>query len=389
MQINLIDYLSPLKEDLLEFSDSSNLSHRLVSVDKFKGEISSEGLKAYDLAILSVPDDRESKNVGCSQSPDLIRKQLYRLFKPTSKVNIIDLGNLKTGINPGDVYFSLSNVIELLINHNITTIILGGSLNLTYGCYLAYQRLDKLINIVSVEPKLDITTNISQGNPPSFLSNIILNNSEHLFNYANLGYQALCTAPSDIELMNKFFFDSYRLGSMRSDLTQAEPVLRDADLVSIDISSIKQSDAPGHFDASPHGFYGEEACQLAKYSGLSDKVSCFGVYDVNPLYDLHYQTVKLAAQIIWYFIDGFYQRKQDYPISTLEKYTKFLVQFEGKNNDLVFYKSPMTDRWWLEVPFSEAHNKKPLIISCSYEDYKKACNKEIPERWWKFFQKIN
>jgi hypothetical protein len=54
---------------------------------------------------------------------------------------------------------------------------------------------------------------------------------------------------------------------------------------------------------------------------------------------------------------------------------------------LTFYKSLVTDRWWMEVP--DLKNGIPIMIACSVEEYQQACNHDIPELWWKAFQRIN
>ena len=190
-------------------------------------------------------------------------------------------------------------------------------------------------------------------------------------------------------MANNLFFDYFRLGIVQSDIRKVEPVLRDADIVSFCMSGIKQSEAPGNFRSSPNGFYGEEACQIAKYSGISDRVSSFGLYDLFAGNDRNDQSSHLAAQIIWHFIDGFYQRKNDYPKSDISEYQKFIVPLIKLEHDLIFYRNEKTDRWWMEVPYIKSMNKMSIIISCSHEDYMLACNNEIPDRWWKVYQKIS
>ena len=190
-------------------------------------------------------------------------------------------------------------------------------------------------------------------------------------------------------MMKKLYFDTIRLGFARSEMSEVEPFLRDSDMVSLDINAIKQADAPGHATPSVNGFYGEEACQLAKYAGLSDRLSCFCVFEINPNFDVNNQTVELAAQIIWHFVQGFYLRQKDFPVSDLKKYIKFIVNFEKSEQKLIFYKSPKTERWWIEIPYEEKNKEKKLIIPCSYQDYFKATRQEIPDKWWKYFQKLN
>jgi hypothetical protein len=126
---------------------------------------------------------------------------------------------------------------------------------------------------------------------------------------------------------------------------------------------------------------------LARYAGLSDKLTSFGIYNVNPKFDVNNQTVNLCAQIIWYFIDGLTNRYQDYPAGGLKKYTKYIVNFDSKEQNLIFYRNTDNDRWWMEVP-DPKHPQDKKIIACSYHDYKLACEQEIPERWIRNLQKM-
>jgi formiminoglutamase len=114
-------------------------------------------------------------------------------------------------------------------------------------------------------------------------------------------------------MLESLNFDCVRLGLARKNIEHLEPILRDADLVSIDVSCIRMSDAPAHANASPNGFSGEELCQIARYAGISDKLTSFGIYEFNPAFDIRHQTAKLLAQTIWCFIDGYYNRRNDHP----------------------------------------------------------------------------
>ena len=58
----------------------------------------------------------------------------------------------------------------------------------------------------------------------------------------------------------------------------------------------------------------------------------------------------LLAQMIWYFIEGFRERKGDYPIANKSKYTKYHVALENGEHELTFYKSDFSGRWWMDVP---------------------------------------
>jgi hypothetical protein len=57
-----------------------------------------------------------------------------------------------------------------------------------------------------------------------------------------------------------------------------------------------------------------------------------------------------------------------------------------EEEELIFYKSNKTERWWIDVPFflnNDNKLKRNSLLPCSYEEYIAACNQEMPERWWK------
>jgi hypothetical protein len=222
------------------------------------------------------------------------------------------------------------------------------------------------------------------------LSKIILYQPNYLFNFSNIGYQTYFVDPAAIELMQKLFFDSYRLGLVRSNMEETEPIVRNADIVSFDISAVRKSDAPGNYNAGPNGFSGEEFCQIARYAGLSDKVSSVGFYEYNPDYDNRAVTASLVAQAIWCFIDGVTHRKNDLPSSLNPNFLKYRVFISENKHEIVFYKSNKSDRWWMEVPYPNNKSKyeRHHLVPCSYADYHIACNEGMPDRWWQTYQKL-
>lgn len=191
--------------------------------------------------------------------------------------------------------------------------------------------------------------------------------------------------------MKNLYFDSNRLGLVRSNMEEAEPMIRNADFVSFDISSVRFSDAPGTYYSNPNGFMGEEACRICRYAGMSDKLTSIGFYEYNPRFDIQGQTAKLMSQMIWYFIDGFMNRMHDLPEQKSEDYVRFMVKVEGFDDQLVFLKSKISERWWMEVQSSQnigAKYRRHQFVPCSYADYQAALNHEIPDRWWKVQQKL-
>lgn len=349
-------------------------------------------LENIDIAIIGVCEDRFSQNnFGCSDAPDWVRKFLYRLYKGPYQLRLADLGNIRSGNKVEDTYFALRNVIAYLLGRNIIPLIIGGSQDLTYANYLAYESLGKIINIASIDNQFDLGREPKPLNSNSFLSSIIMHQPNFLFNYTNIGYQTYFVENEAVELMKKLFFDVYRLGYVQADIEEVEPMVRNADLLSVDFAAIRQSDAPGNANTTPNGFYGEEICRIMRYAGMSDKLSSVGLYEINPRFDINGQTAHLAAQMIWYFIDGFYHRKKDFPINDKDEYIKFHVALKALEDQIVFYKSKKSDRWWMEVPCPTnlmSKYERHYLVPCSYKDYQTACTEDIPDRWWQAFQKI-
>ena len=55
----------------------------------------------------------------------------------------------------------------------------------------------------------------------------------------------------------------------------------------------------------------------------------------------------LVAQIIWYFIEGVNTRVLDFPKENVP-FQKYIVLVEEE--EIVFFKSLKTNRWWIEMP---------------------------------------
>jgi len=383
--MDIHDYCQPVDIENLDLS--INDRHNKYSYFNIDKEYFNGTLDKYDIAIIGIPEERNSNNKGTALAPDKIRQQFYKLNQ-SGKAKILDLGNLLIGQSLKDTYIAISDIILELFQNKVIPIILGGSQDLTYGIYLAYDKLNQPIKLVSIDPKFDLGYKKDEFDSESFLGQIILEKGKNLFNYTNLGYQSYYCTKDELNLINKMNFDAYRLGYIRSNLSDVEPVLRDANILSIDICSIKQADAPAHKFPSPNGLYSEEICQLARYAGISDNLSSFGIFELNPCFDNNEQTARLASQIIWYFIDGVNSRQKDFPESNLQNYTKFMVGFDKTDQNIIFYQNNYNKRWWMEVPYPQKPEKS-IIIACTYDDYKLACNQELPERWLKTIQKLN
>jgi formiminoglutamase len=339
-------------------------------------------LNDIDIALIGLSEERGSiTNTGAEKGANEIRKKLYTLRRGSGTNKIADLGNLRVGINADESYLRIKEVCSYLLERNIIPVLFGGTHDLDIGQFQAYENSKKLISFLNVDAHIDMnipTEDISKNH----LHRILLHEPNFLFNFSQIAYQSYFTDQETLTVLEKLYFEMYRIGQMRENLNEIEPVIRDADMVSFDITAIRHGDAPGNSNAQPFGLTGEEACQICWYAGLNSKLTSIGIYEYNPDFDERRQTASVVATMIWYFIEGFYNRKDDQDFAG-KNYVRYIVSMQGDPNQLTFYKHIQTEKWWLEVPYPNNKDQyaRNSIIPCSYSDYLTANRGELPYRW--------
>ena len=361
----LQNWLKPLPASLFKWADvlpDTALGRHIVS---FRGDF--PDLKKVQVALIGIGD----------KEANAVRAALYKTAAGFPKTAVADLGNLrKTDIA------QLIPVVYELLSGRVLPIILASSDTLARAQFLAYQDTKALVNLAVVDERCRF------GHPNDVYTHLLSPRHPLLFHFAAVGVQVHQTSPAAFDFFTKNNFDVVRLGKSRAAIEETEPVLRDADLLTFHLSALKQSDAPGVHEASPSGYFAEEACQLCRYAGMSDKLTSFGIYGYNASLDREGQTAQVASQMIWYFLEGFFNRKKDYPVSTAGL-TEYVVEFRQLNYQLTFWKSVKTGRWWMQVPVpTRKKHERHRLIPCSYQDYQAACREELPERLMQALQRF-
>lgn len=373
-----LDFLTPLNTNILDFVNDLSSQH-LGSKVVFHTKDDFPNIKKVKIAIVGVLENRGDVTSNKEVNLDFIRKEFYSLYPGNWNASVADLGDLLPGETIADTYFALHKVISFLLKNNVIPIVLGGSQDLTYALYRAYDDLEQMVNLVSIDSKFDLGSEYSDLSVNSYLTKVIVDEPNNLFNFSNIGFQTYFNSQEEIDLIEKLFFEAFRLGEVSSDLSIAEPVFRDADLISLDLNSIMSSYSGNFSNFVANGFTGKEICSLSRYAGISDKVSCLGIFNHNNTIE---ESV-LISQIIWYFIEGYHFRYNEYPFGSKDDYTKYIVALE---EELIFYKSNVSERWWIELNFSKQtgnNSKKGTLFPCEQKDYLSAIKGELPERWWK------
>lgn len=383
----IFDYLEQAKQDEILPKQGTWRKNQLgANIEHdYRGDLEEQGFK---LAILGVGEDRSStNNHGCGTGLQKIRQELYSLYLHFGLPKTIDLGNIRLGHTIKDTQIALKTVVSELLDKRIVPIILGGGHDMTYGQFQAYENRIHDVDIVIIDERIDLLES-EEVNAASFLRHIIMHQPNFLFSANHLGHQLFYNDPKHIDVLETLNFDVLRLGEVKRDIFEMEPILRNADMLSFDMSALRSSDAPANALTSPNGFSGEEACQLCRFAGYSNKISSFGLYEFNPYFDQNNQGAKQASQMIWYFIEGFANRKEnDYPSENNSQFMKYFVKLESSDYEIIFWKSNFSNKWWMEVPQKGIdHNK---FVPCSYKDYENAMQDELPDKWMKVYAKLN
>lgn len=393
--MSLIDFFTPIDLKKITPKKGYYTSHLGMKINHYSANFPDLDENKPDIALVGVLEDRQSvDNSGCALGPDYVRERLYQLNEGAYTVKIADLGNIRQGATVTDTYFALKTVVNELIKSDIVPVIIGGGQDLTYAQYMGYEDLEQKVDVVTIDAFFDLDDDFAeqslQTTSLSYLNRIFLHEPNYLFNFSNIGYQTYFTSQESLRVMDKLFFDVHRLGELTGQINVAEPIIRNATMISFDIGAIRSSDAPGNTNATPNGFYGEEACQLCRYAGFNDKLSSIGFYEFNPAYDNNGQTAILLSQMIWYFIDGYYNRKKDFPLQPRSQYLIYKTSLKHEDHELVFVKSKKSDRWWMQVPYPTggSKNERFHLVPCRYEDYNLAVSGEMPDLWWRTYQKL-
>ncbi|MFZ9045042.1 MAG: formimidoylglutamase [Cyclobacteriaceae bacterium] len=337
-------------------------------------------LDGIDIAILGVRDHRV-KGGSPEESLEQFRKELYKLSKNTGLNRVLDLGDLRNGPEARDTNLRLMEVCEHLLGKDILPVIVGGTHDFDIGQYRAYEAHEKLITLLNVDARFDLN---EEGDPSqSHVADIIKHDPNFLFNYIQMGYQAYFVDPDQVGIMERLSFEAVRLGDIRDNVKELEPIIRDADMLSFDLSALQSHYFPACNTSNVFGLSGEEACQICWYAGQNDKLSSVGFYEYVESKDTARKpSAQLLATMVWYFIEGYYHRKGDKNFLSND-YLVYEVAFDDRPETIRFYKSKRSEKWWMEVPDENSDSVflRNRMIPCSYSDYQTATNGDYPQRW--------
>jgi arginase family enzyme len=367
---NLTDFLSPV--NLAELSDDQLYQDGQIGKSIAVYEDVFPEIFDADIILVGCAEQRGGgkSNQQALTAADAVRQQFYQLYYWHTDLKLADIGNIKTGASLQDSYAAIKTVLAELLHEKKTIVLLGGSHDLTLPQYEAYSSNKQVIEISCVDALIDlnITSSLRSDN---FLMEILTSEPNFVRHYNHIGFQSFYVHPNMLETMDKLRFDCYRVGNVKESIDEMEPVIRNCQLLSFDISAIAHAYAPAN-TVSPNGFNGEESCLLMRYAGLSPNTSSIGIYGYDPAKDTAGLTAKQISHMLWYLLDGRSRGRREAKLEEKESFNEYHMAFAEVQT--IFLQSKKTGRWWMQLP-----DKK--FIACSYKDYLLASSNEIPERW--------
>ena len=334
--------------------------------------------------LLQSRDDSENIRVAIigSQSSWLLplRQHLYRMAAPFALQGIADLGNLRRT----DPEFILPLLRELHASRIIPILILP-EVELLYSLFRGQSASTKHLHLCMIAAELE--TQLQETTLTGPYAQLLQH--PELAHFSWIGGQGHFLPSAFQKWLQQQHYEQLRLGAARKHLPQAEPLIRDADILAFHINSLKQIEAPAQQPASPSGFFSEEACQLIRYAGMSDKLKALGILGYTPDTDTDaYQSAAVLAQVIWYFLDGLDNRMGDFPVSK-KNLVQYVVQNKEWQTPMTFWKSNKSGRWWLQIPEAKGSKGRHHLLPCTYEEYASCTKDEIPDRLMYLLQREN
>ena len=266
-----------------------------------------------------------------------IKKSLYQFnATPVSALRVIDCGILHQK-QPE----TLLPVLKEITDAGARIVILGAPIS-----FMKYQLGGLRMASIIRESNLDDDIHIKSDFTPSAIQYI--GTQRHLISESLLQIEA-----------------HLRLSDLKEDISLAEPCLRDSDALVFNCDSMSAAEAGYMTGMSSSGLSVIEACQLFRYAGAAQALSLIGIYGYPLHLDESGMMSNAIAQMIWYLLEGSTLR-EDPEKSPL---TQYVVQLKDNEHTLLFYKSELSGRWWIE-------NKSGQKMPCSYQDYRQACNED-------------
>lgn len=302
---------------------------------------------------------------------DGIREHLYHLSASNWSHKIYDLGTINRGSIFEDSCFALHQIVREITKSGANIILLGGTQALNFILYQALQK--DLMKVGTIDIKLDLDASQEELNDQNHITKMILDENYRLLEYVNIGSQIPYVAKEELDILEQLNFEDLRLGKLLKEFAKAEPLLRELNLLSVDMNSMQYASFPDCTIATSNGLNEREICGLMNYAGLSKSLK---LLHISNFINSSIQGNNLLAEMLWYFIDAKNNQKLDGELTT--------YHVQSKEGEIIFLHAALSERWWIQVENDGLKTRIP----CNESDYLEAMQGDIPNRWLNFYKKF-
>jgi formiminoglutamase len=295
-------------------------------------DVSREHIAPKAVMLIGFPQDegvrRNSGRVGAAAAPDEIRRHLGRLVAPPHLVPaagsdppagpsrlLIELGNVICDADLEASQQRLAEAVAAVLEMGGFPIILGGGHETAYGHFLGYARRGEAVRMINVDAHLDVRPlRDGKGHSGSPFRQAL----EHpqgpkgAGGYLCIGVQRAVNAAAAFEFMHHRAAEYIELDELlrkrgRDDSAfeeLAESFLLNASfpkdrsvMLSVDLDSVRQADAPGVSAPAAVGFSSDQLLKLVR--SLAAHARSIDIVECNPRLDRDGHTARLAARLAY------------------------------------------------------------------------------------------
>ncbi len=209
--MNLIEYFKPinLKKTFFHCPISDDSWYSKMSV--YQKDFPSLTGKRLAMIGIETPQFKNEAN--------FIRSYLYTFTNQKYTEKLVDLGNYIFDSSDPKSYEKLGYLLSELTRKGHHTFDHWAHQEITYSQYLAFEYIKHIINIASIDSKIDFYKDAKgHYNKESYWYRILMQDPSYLFNLSHLAYQTYLTDTETLKLMEDHYFELYRLGKVREDI---------------------------------------------------------------------------------------------------------------------------------------------------------------------------
>jgi formiminoglutamase len=258
---------------------------------------------------------RNMGRVGAAEGPFKIRTELAKLpanFNRTSE--LLDVGNIICqGEDMEGAQAELSLLVNYLLSHNITPLVLGGGHEIVFGHYLGVaMHAENLFQapplIINLDAHLDLRPTNDDGTSGTSFNQIAEKQATEgkPFDYICIGTQTYGNTRSLYKRADELgvnYFDAKDItetskGHVLSQVL-AQLKTHDSAYLTLDFDVLNAAHAPGVSSPQPFGISPDLMLYFVKAILRTGKVKSLDIAEVSPRYDDDNQTAKLAAVVLY------------------------------------------------------------------------------------------